>query len=642
MATDDKINILLVDDQPAKLLTYEAILEQLGENLIKANSAREAFEQLLKTEIAIVLVDVCMPDLDGFQLAAMVREHPRFQKTAIIFVSAVLLADVDHLRGYEIGAVDYVPVPVIPEVLRAKVRVFAELYRKTRQLEALNRDLEERVVERTAELEASTTRLLESEQRRSVALAAGQMGSWDWDIVTGECVWDDGQYRIFGVDPAKFALTFENIRTFIHPEDLKRIEGLVNEGLGDKQTFQTEARIIRPNGETRWCICAAALTADAEGRVVRVSGVTIDISDRKEAEDRQALLAREVDHRARNTLAVVQAIVRLTHASTTPGYVTAVEGRIRALAQTHNLLSKSYWQGADLGQLVGEELAPYRSGGGASVKVSGPAVFVPPDIAQTIALALHELATNAAKYGALSSRTGEVSVSWKVEPGNLVLKWVEAGGPPVTAPTSQGFGTKIINASIKRQIGGKVVFDWRALGLQCRLALPYGGKDRAKTPPRGGRDEGNLVQLKYGTALRLLLVEDEVLVAMMMRDVLTDLGFFVAGPFCTLSEATSAASSGTFDCAILDVNLSGEPVYPVADLLRERKVPFIFVTGYDDKGLDRRYADAPVLQKPIDQASLKEMLGSVMGERESAGLTRDSASTAAASIADAQDSARTA
>jgi DNA-binding response OmpR family regulator len=216
MASDDRINILLVDDQPAKLLTYEAILEQLGENLIKANSAKEAFEQLLKTEIAIVLVDVCMPDLDGFQLAAMVREHPRFQKTAIIFVSAVLLADVDHLRGYEIGAVDYVPVPVIPEVLRAKVRVFAELYRKTRQLEALNRDLEERVAERTAELEASTTRLLASEQRRSVALAAGQMGSWDWDVVTGDCVWDDGQYRIFGVEPGAFALTFENIRSLIH------------------------------------------------------------------------------------------------------------------------------------------------------------------------------------------------------------------------------------------------------------------------------------------------------------------------------------------------------------------------------------------------------------------------------------------
>src|SRR5439155_27165207 len=108
----------------------------------------------------VVLVDVCMPELDGFQLAAMIREHPRFLKTAIIFISAIHLTDVDHLRGYEIGAVDYVPVPVVPEVLRAKVKVFAELYRKTRQLEQLNSELERRVAERTADLEASTTRLL--------------------------------------------------------------------------------------------------------------------------------------------------------------------------------------------------------------------------------------------------------------------------------------------------------------------------------------------------------------------------------------------------------------------------------------------------------------------------------------------------
>ena len=144
-----------------------------------------------------------MPELDGFQLAAMIREHPRFQQTAIIFVSAIHLTDVDRLRGYEMGAVDYVPVPVVPEVLRAKVRVFAELYRKTRQLEQLNRRAGaagRRADRRTRGLQRAPA--CESEQRRSLALAAGQMGSWDWDLVTGDCVWDDGQYRIFGVDPA--------------------------------------------------------------------------------------------------------------------------------------------------------------------------------------------------------------------------------------------------------------------------------------------------------------------------------------------------------------------------------------------------------------------------------------------------------
>src|SRR3984957_7781340 len=141
----EKVNVLLVDDQPDKLLAYEVILGELGENLVKTASAREALQFLLKNDVAVVLIDVCMPELDGFQLAAMIREHPRFRKTAIIFISAIHMTDIDRLRGYEMGAVNYVPIPVRPEVLRAKVKIFAELYRKSRQLEELNAELERRV-----------------------------------------------------------------------------------------------------------------------------------------------------------------------------------------------------------------------------------------------------------------------------------------------------------------------------------------------------------------------------------------------------------------------------------------------------------------------------------------------------------------
>ncbi len=141
MSNHEKINILMVDDQPAKLLSYEAILDELDENLIKASSGKEALEQLLKNDIAVVLMDVSMPDLDGFELADMIRQHPRFQKTAIIFISAVHLTDMDRVKGYQRGAVDYISVPVIPELLRAKVSVFADLHRKNRQLEVLNREL---------------------------------------------------------------------------------------------------------------------------------------------------------------------------------------------------------------------------------------------------------------------------------------------------------------------------------------------------------------------------------------------------------------------------------------------------------------------------------------------------------------------
>src|ERR1700678_2850511 len=155
MTAESQVNILMVDDQPAKLLSYEVILAELGENLIKATSAKEALNILLKNDIAVVLMDVSMPDVDGFELADMIRKHPRFQKTAIIFISGVHLTDSDKIQGYRSGAVDYISVPVIPEVLLSKVGIFVELQRKTRMLESMNSELERRVRERTEELSKS-------------------------------------------------------------------------------------------------------------------------------------------------------------------------------------------------------------------------------------------------------------------------------------------------------------------------------------------------------------------------------------------------------------------------------------------------------------------------------------------------------
>jgi signal transduction histidine kinase len=175
LSEPDKVKILLVDDQPGKLLSYEVVLGEIGETLITASSAREAFECLLKNDIALILIDVCMPEFDGFELAAMIREHPRFQRIAIMFVSAEMKADLHQLRGYEFGAVDFVPVPVVPELLRAKVKVFVDLYRKTRRLERFNAELEERVLERTAELrrcnEELEERIEERTRERETALA---------------------------------------------------------------------------------------------------------------------------------------------------------------------------------------------------------------------------------------------------------------------------------------------------------------------------------------------------------------------------------------------------------------------------------------------------------------------------------------
>jgi two-component sensor histidine kinase/DNA-binding response OmpR family regulator len=610
MTFDNKVNILLVDDQPAKLLSYEVMLAGLGENLIKVPSANEALEVLLKTDIAVLLIDVCMPELDGFELATMIREHPRFQHIAIIFISAIYLSEMDHLRGYSTGAVDYVPVPVVPEVLRAKVRVFSELHRKTRQLEELNRDLERRVNERTAAAEASASRLQRSERGRSLALAAGNMGSWEYDFTTSQWFWDEGQRGIFGVafDPGRFMPTTENIRPFILEKDWQRLSDALAQATPANNTFQAELRMVRANGEERTCLVVAAATFDALGTLARVDGVTIDITERKEAESRQVLLAREVDHRARNALAIVQAIVRLARAESTEDYIRAIEGRIRALAQAHELLSQSRWQGADMSSLVTEEMAPYMTDDGARVIMTGSTVLLPADKAQTVALALHELATNAAKYGALSSPTGQVRIEWQISRGNLVLNWFESGGPPVTEkPSSRGFGTKIIDASIHPRNGGATKFDWRKEGLRCMLSIPVVQPDEikpAQSPPASNR--------MRGSARHILLVEDEGIVGMLMRTFLEETGYDVTGPVATLNDALATARAQVFGGAVLDINLGGEPVYPLAELLSARAIPFVFATGYNGDGVDSRFAHIPTLQKPIERDSLDLALQSAM------------------------------
>ena len=619
----EKVNVLLVDDQPDKLLAYEVILHELNENLVKTSSAREALQFLLKNDVAVVLIDVCMPELDGFQLAAMLREHPRFSETAIIFISAIHLTDVDRLRGYAMGAVDYVPVPVIPDVLRAKVKVFVELYRKTRELEQLNLKLERHVAERTAELEASNVRLLQSEQGRSLALAAGQMGSWEWDIAANRGAWDEGQYRIFGVEPENFQISTDNIRNLLHPDDWEPLRQVVLRMAKGERTQQVEFRVRRPNGELRWCTGTAAASVDAAGNVVRISGVTIDVTERKEAEERQVLLAREVDHRARNALAIIQSIIRLTRAKSVDDYVATVEGRIKALALAHTLLSDSRWHGADLGTLVAEEFAPYRSGN--KIELKGPNVSLSPATAQGIALALHELATNAAKHGALSSLKGRVSLTWQLQSDTLTLHWVESGGPPIKTPSARSFGLKVIKASIEQQLGGKATFDWNPKGLRCDLAIAlrearesrqYDGAHQAN----GGN--GAAIELNKVDKPRVLVVEDEALVGIMIQECLTELGFQIIGPVCTASDALAAAKDGDFDAAILDINLGDGMVYQVAEILARRHVPFVFVTGYDADSVDSRFREIPVLQKPVEREMLQKLFAQGSG-RSMAGLVRD-------------------
>jgi PAS domain S-box-containing protein len=606
----EKVNVLLVDDQPDKLLAYEVILGELDENLVKTASAREALQFLLKNDVAVVLIDVCMPELDGFQLAAMIREHPRFRKTAIIFISAIHLTDVDRLRGYEMGAVDYVPVPVVPEVLRAKVRVFAELFRKTRELEQLNATLERHVAERTAELQASNARLLESEQQLRLATEAAEIGLWDVDNVTDTLFWPPRVKAMFGISP-DVAVSLADFYAGLHPDD-KEATSAAYAAACDPQNralYDVEYRAVgKEDGVVRWVAAKGRAVFDDDGKCVRVIGTAIDISKRKEAEERQVLLSREVDHRARNALAVIQSIIRLTHAKTVDDYVQAIEGRIKALARAHTLLSDSRWHGADLATLVTEELAPYRAGD--KITIRGPDISLQPATAQGLALAVHELATNAAKHGALSSPNGKITLDWHLRGDSLTLNWAENGGPVIAEPSSRSFGLKVIVASIEQQLSGKTAFDWDPDGLRCEFSIPRSELTKSRALHalhENGQANGAVTGLKRNAKPRVLLVEDEALVAMMIQDTLAEFGFQVIGPIASASEALAAARDSQFDAAVLDINLGDGMVYTVAEILSKRGVPFVFVTGYDADSVDSRFASVPILQKPIERNMLQKV-----------------------------------
>jgi len=306
MSNNEKVNILMVDDQPAKLLSYEVILDELGLNLIKANSAREALEQLLKVDVAVVLMDVSMPEIDGFQLAEMIREHPRCQKTAIIFISGVHMSDIDRLRGYERGAVDYISVPIIPEVLRAKVSVFAELHRRAHQLETLNRELEKRVAARTEELNhrAEALQLLNIELahknqeldaivRTAPDIIFSRHADGARDYMSGRF------YEFTGAVPG--SATGFGWMDYVHPDDQERS---MNHWLGcvaSGENYESDYRLRGKDGQYRWFRARAVPLRDADGKVLRWYGTCSDIHDSKLLEqsmrDSAVQLEKIVDER---------------------------------------------------------------------------------------------------------------------------------------------------------------------------------------------------------------------------------------------------------------------------------------------------------------------------------------------------------
>ena len=273
----------------------------------------------------------------------------------------------------------------------------------------------------------------------------------------------------------------------VHPADRPAAERKFEEAVRAKSALRLDYRLRHTDGTWRYAIDAARPRLDENGNYLGHVGSVLDITDRRQAEERQTLLAREVDHRAKNVLAVVQAMIRMTRAEDVDGYAEVLQGRVAALARAHTLLAADSWMAADLGALLAGELTAFLGEDREErVTLVGPTVALPPGAAQPLTMIVHELATNAFKHGALSVQAGRLEVRWSLQDGFLRLDWTEHDGPPLDgAPRRLGFGTRVLDGTVRRQLGGRLQLDWRAEGLACQLEVPLAPKVAEPAEQRG-------------------------------------------------------------------------------------------------------------------------------------------------------------
>jgi PAS domain S-box-containing protein len=336
--------------------------------------------------------------------------------------------------------------------------------------------LRDRTAQRQTEL-----RLARSEERLNLALQAATMvGIWDGDLIAGRVFGDANFARIYGIDPevAALGVPLGHYVGFIHPDDAPAVQAEVDRLYAAGDTFVHEHRIIRPDGALRWVIARGRLARDDAGRPARFVGASVDITDRKLAEDRQRLLMEELAHRVKNTLTVVQAIVMQTlrGSGASPEARETLATRLLALSRAHDLLMQGSWSAASLLAIVESTVTLHAHGEAGRFRIDGPDILLGARSAMSLALVLHELATNAVKYGALSLPEGQVLILWENAEAEgqdfLRFRWEEVGGPTVVPPARQGFGTRLIERSFGQSLGVRIGLDYAETGVMFTLEAP--------------------------------------------------------------------------------------------------------------------------------------------------------------------------
>ncbi|MDR3506947.1 MAG: HWE histidine kinase domain-containing protein [Caulobacteraceae bacterium] len=474
---------------------------------------------------------------------------------------------------------------------------------------------------RDAEAAASRREHVFDLERQNLAFEAAHLAAYEWDIASGTFLLSDNLRKMLGVDADYLpADVDQGLGGMVHPDDRDTIFPAVRDGLARNGRYTVEHRLVRPSDQAvLWVSSVGVMVREGEDDPGHVIGVIQDITARRIADEQRETLVAELDHRVKNVLAAVQSMAAQSarKASSLEGFLKTFTGRLKSMASAHQLLTATRWRGAGMRNLAAAELGGIAPG---QTRWEGPDLILAPRAANAMSLALHELATNAVKFGALSVDAGRVDVRWRGTPdGGLELRWTEHDGPPVSTPTRRGFGATLLEKVTGRELDGEVSVEHRREGVSAVIkvgasavalapAIPMEAKPaEAAAPaepqaPRQARIDG----------LKVLIVEDALLLALELEAGLEEAGAVIAGSAADVDEALGMVDR-PIDAAVLDANLNGASVLPVAEALAARGIPFVFATGYGENRIDLNRFDAPVIRKPYDVTQVASALAEVTG-----------------------------
>lgn len=450
----------------------------------------------------------------------------------------------------------------------------------------------------------------EAEARLRQALSAGEVYAWEWNCADDTRSYSDSCAEVLKTPRGRVPATGEAWVERIHPDDRERYLEMRRTLSRVNGRQAITYRYLRADGGMIWLQEECRAELDGRGRLRRIVGLARDVTARQRVEELQRLLMREFDHRARNMLATIQAMISLTARTQTdiPQFVAAVQSRIRSMARAHELIAGSRWTGARVRDVVRDELAPYVEGRPDAASIVGADEMLTPAATMAVAMAVHELTTNAAKYGALSVAEGRIDIGLVRDPdGDLLIEWRESGGPRVSPPTHRGFGSLLIGGSIRAEVGGNAEVRYLPEGLSCTITIPAAHIVSTEDSERGDRvaEPGGETGSDVNGAI--LVVEDPSGTQFDTPGRLKSFGYRVRIAE-SIEDAVRLAAQEHLAGAIVDINVGEKDVSPLVDILAARDLPIAFMTGYSLPNLPSQYRGIPVLARPLRRELVRQAL----------------------------------